>query len=163
MSGEIGPFSFDPATAQLRVAETLDYETTTTYTIKVQVKDGQDGSGNSDTAVDATIDVTITVEDLDEGFEISGAAFITREENTTGVLETYTATDPEGKDLTWSTGGTDADDFTLGDGALSFALTPDYEAPLDTDGDNLYSLDVSASDGLNVSTVAVTVAVGDDQ
>ena len=161
VSGEIGPFSFDPATAQLRVAETLDYETTTTYTIKVQVKDGQDGSGNSDTAVDATIDVTITVEDLDEGFEISGAAFITREENTTGVLETYTATDPEGKDLTWSTGGTDADDFTLGDGALSFALTPDYEAPLDTAGDNFYSLDVSASDGVNVITVAVTVAVGD--
>ena len=161
VSGEIGPFSFDPATAQLRVAETLDYETTTTYTIKVQVKDGQDGSGNSDTAVDATIDVTITVEDLDEGFEISGAAFITREENTTGVLETYTATDPEGKDLTWSTGGTDADDFTLGDGALSFALTPDYDAPLDSDEDNLYSLDVSASDGVNVSTVAVTVAVDD--
>ena len=161
VSGEIGPFSFDPATAQLRVAETLDYETTTTYTIKVQVKDGQDGSGNSDTAVDATIDVTITVEDLDEGFEISGAAFITREENTTGVLETYTATDPEGKDLTWSTGGTDADEFTLVDGALSFALTPDYEAPLDADRDNVYSLDVSASDGFNVITVAVTVAVGD--
>ena len=161
VSGEIGPFSFDPATAQLRVAETLDYETTTTYTIKVQVKDGQDGSGNSDTAVDATIDVTITVEDLDEGFEISGVAFITREENTIGVLETYTATDPEGKDLTWSRGGTDGDDFTLADGALSFAMTPDYEAPLDTDRDNLYSLDVSASDGVNVSTVAVTVAVGD--
>ena len=161
VSGEIGPFSFDPATAQLRVAETLDYETTTTYTIKLQVKDGQDGSGNSDTAVDATIDVTITVEDLDEGFEISGAAsaFIMREENTTGVLETYTATDPEGKDLTWSTGGTDADAFTIAEGALSFALTPDYEAPLDTDGDNLYSLGVSASDGVNVSTVAV--AVGD--
>ena len=161
VSGEIGPFSFDPATAQLRVAETLDYETATTYTIGVQVQDGQDDSGNSDTAVDDTIEVTITVEDLDEGFEISGAAFITREENTTGVLETYTATDPEGKDLTWSRGGTDADDFTLGDGALSFAMTPDYEAPLDTDRDNVYSLDVSASDGVNVSTVAVTVAVGD--
>ena len=161
VSGEIGPFSFDPATAQLRVAEALDYETATTYTIGVQVQDGQDDSGNSDTAVDDTIEVTITVEDLDEGFEISGAAFITREENTTGVLETYTATDPEGKDLTWSRGGTDADDFTLGDGALSFAMTPDYEAPLDTDRDNVYSLDVTASDGVNVTTVAVTVAVGD--
>ena len=161
VSGEIGPFSFDPATAQLRVAEALDYETATTYTIGVQVQDGQDDSGNSDTAVDDTIEVTITVEDLDEGFEISGVAFITREENTIGVLETYTATDPEGKDLTWSRGGTDGDDFTLADGALSFAMTPDYEAPLDTDRDNLYSLDVSASDGVNVSTVAVTVAVGD--
>ena len=161
VSGEIGPFSFDPATAQLRVAEALDYETATTYTIGVQVQDGQDDSGNSDTAVDATIEVTITVEDLDEGFEISGAAFITLEENTTGVLETYTATDPEGKDLTWSRGGTDADDFTIAEGALSFAMTPDYEAPLDSDEDNLYSLDVSASDGFNVSTVAVTVAVGD--
>ena len=161
VSGEIGPFSFDPATAQLRVAEALDYETATTYTIGVQVQDGQDGSGNSDTAVDDTIEVTITVEDLDEGFEISGVAFITREENTTGVLETYTATDPEGKDLTWSRGGTDGDDFTLADGALSFAMTPDYEAPLDSDGDNVYSLDVSASDGVNVTTVAVTVAVGD--
>ena len=161
VSGEIGPFSFDPATAQLRVAEALDYETATTYTIGVQVQDGQDDSGNSDTAVDDTIEVTITVEDLDEGFEISGVALITREENTTGVLETYTATDPEGKDLTWSTGGTDADDFTLGDGALSFALTPDYEAPLDSDGNNVYSLDVSASDGVNVTTVAVTVAVDD--
>ena len=163
VSGEIGPFSFDPATAQLRVAEALDYETATTYTIGVQVQDGQDDSGNSDTAVDDTIEVTITVEDLDEGFEISGVAFITREENTTGVLETYTATDPEGKDLTWSRGGTDGDDFTLADGALSFAMTPDYEAPLDSDGDgdNVYSLDVSASDGVNVTTVAVTVAVVD--
>ena len=163
VSGEIGSFSFDPATAQLRVAEALDYETATTYTIGVQVQDGQDDSGNSDTAVDDTIEVTITVEDLDEGFEISGVAFITREENTTGVLETYTATDPEGKDLTWSRGGTDGDDFTLADGALSFAMTPDYEAPLDSDGDgdNVYSLDVSASDGVNVTTVAVTVAVVD--
>ena len=163
VSGEIGPFSFDPATAQLRVAEALDYETATTYTIGVQVQDGQDDSGNSDTAVDDTIEVTITVEDLDEGFEISGVAFITREENTIGVLETYTATDPEGKDLTWSRGGTDGDDFTLADGALSFAMTPDYEAPLDSDGDgdNVYSLDVSASDGVNVTTVAVTVAVVD--
>ena len=161
VSGEIGSFSFDPATAQLRVAEALDYETATTYTIGVQVQDGQDDSGNSDTAVDDTIEVTITVEDLDEGFEISGVAFITREENTIGVLETYTATDPEGKDLTWSRGGTDGDDFTLADGALSFAMTPDYEAPLDSDGDNFYSLDVSASDGVNVTTVAVTVGVGD--
>ena len=56
-------------------------------------------------------------------------------ENGTGVVATYTATDPESAGaVEWSLGGDDAEDFMISDsGVLTFAEVPDYETPADGD------------------------------
>ena len=57
------------------------------------------------------------------------------DENGTGPVATYTATDPEGTAITsWTLAGTDADAFTIVVGVLRFAKTPDYEMPADVAG-----------------------------
>ena len=57
------------------------------------------------------------------------------DENGTGPVATYTATDPEGTAITsWTLAGTDADAFTIVGGVLRFAKTPDYEMPADVAG-----------------------------
>jgi hypothetical protein len=62
-----------------------------------------------------------------------------------------TATDPDaGQTLSYSIiGGADAIEFTIGasTGALSFVTAPNFEAPTDTGGNNVYDVIVKASDG----------------
>lgn len=72
------------------------------------------------------------------------------------------ASDAEGSAITFSiAGGADAARFTIAaTGALSFAAVPNFEAPTDADGDNVYRVQLRASDGSASSTLdlAVTVA-----
>ena len=83
-------------------------------------------------------------------------------ENTSAVL-TLTSTDPELDTLTYSiSGGDDASLFTINStsGLLSFATAPDYETPTDTNKDNTYSVQVTATDsgGLKTNqTIAISV------
>ena len=48
---------------QIKVGQgtSLDYETTTSYSVTLNVSDGKDATGGEDTAVDASVDVTINV------------------------------------------------------------------------------------------------------
>ena len=46
---------------QLRTKDALDYETKSSYSVTVSVRDNKDADGNADTATDDTITVTITV------------------------------------------------------------------------------------------------------
>ncbi len=91
----------------------------------------------------------------------SGGAFSVLE-NTTLVTASV-ATDPELDTLTFAiSGGVDAGLFTINPstGLLAFALAPDYESPQDANGDNVYELTVSVSDGVNPSvTQTITVTV----
>ncbi len=91
----------------------------------------------------------------DQNFEIA--------ENET-VVGQVTADDPDlpNDTLTYSiAGGDDSDKFEItSDGTLSFIAAPDYENPSDTNGDNVYEVDVQVTDtaGAN-STATMTVAV----
>lgn len=72
------------------------------------------------------------------------------------------ASDPNGDAVSFSiSGGADAARFAIdpASGALSFIAPPDFEAPDDTDGDNVYVVEIRASDGAlsDTQTVAVTV------
>ena len=86
-------------------------------------------------------------------------------ENGTGPVATFTATDPEGKDITWSLAGDDAEDFKIDGGVLTFSSKPNYEAPADVGTDNTYEVTVEASAGadtdvaVRVVTDEVTVTV----
>ena len=121
-----------------------------------------------------TLDVTITVTDVDEPADISFAAAggvavnsdnaLAVDENHDGALATFSASDPEqkaGLTYTWSLGGSDRGDFNLSAaGALSFAAIPDHERPADAGGNNVYDITVNAldSDG-KTGSIAVAVTV----
>jgi Ca2+-binding RTX toxin-like protein len=86
-------------------------------------------------------------------------------ENTTAVT-TITATDPDaGQTLSYAIiGGADASRFTIDatTGALAFAAAPDFEAPSDADGNNVYDVTVEVSDGSGgTDTQAIAVAAQD--
>lgn len=82
-------------------------------------------------------------------------------ENNTAVV-TITATDSSA--VTYSiVGGADAGKFTINSttGALSFVSAPDFDAPGDTNADNIYVVIVQASDGTLTDTQTISVKVGD--
>lgn len=111
--------------------------------------------------------ITVTVANLDEVVPIisgpsggPGAAVsaITVNENQTGVT-TLSANEP----VTWSlAGGSDQGKFSISTGGvISFQAAPNYEAPADSDANNIYLVQVRARDASNndsFQTVTVTVA-----
>ena len=59
-------FTLDTSTGQIKVKSTLDYEAKRSYSVKVNVTDGENESGQPDTNTDATIEVTINITDAPE-------------------------------------------------------------------------------------------------
>ncbi|MFA7587834.1 MAG: cadherin, partial [Novosphingobium sp.] len=109
--------------------------------------------------------LAITVTNVDEAPVITsnggGASTQLRiAENISSVL-TVVAVDPEGAPITYSINGTDASRFTIDPvtGALAFIAAPDYEAPTDAGFNNVYNLNLVASDGLLTDTQALAVTV----
>ena len=125
------------------------------YNLTVQVTDGKNAAGNADTAVDDSIDVTITVTDVNELPEF-GSSDVEREvdENTPGgtnIGDPIVASDPESNTLTYSLSGADSALFSVGvsTGQISVGTGTvlDFESPSDSGGDNVYDLTVKVSDG----------------
>ena len=78
-------------------------------------------------------------------------------ENGDGAVATFTATDPEDDEVTWSKSGADADLFAISeDGVLTFVSPPDYEEPGDGGGNNIYEVTVTATDDDAVMALAGT-------
>ena len=108
---------------QIRVGDTttLDHETKDTYQFTLSVSDSKDINSNADTAIDDTIDVTVTVNNINEAPVLSGPAAVPYNEGGTGVVASYVATDPDDDTILWSLSGTDSDDFEIGNtGNLTF-------------------------------------------
>ena len=109
-----------------------------------------------------TVEVSIRVTDKpNEGPpSITSAVSLAVLENTTGIIYTANASEP----VTFSL-GTDKDEafFSLEDGALSFKEAPDFENPLDAGNDNIYLLDLIATDqDGNATTKEITITITDD-
>ena len=128
-------FDISTSTGQILTKSDLDYEgARNTYSVIVSVTDSKNEQGNDDSTIDATIEVTINVIDDDEAPEITGATSTRWEENATGTVATYTATDPENATTTWSVHGTDSAHFGIASrgnrnvsGDLYINTVPDYE------------------------------------
>ena len=140
-------FNVVATSGQLRTKGALDHESRSSYSFTMSVTDNKDIHGNADTTIDDTIDVTVTVEGVDEPPVISGISTIDDyAENGTGDVAAYSASDPEGDtDITWSLAGTDRGDFDITGGVLTFLNSPDYERG----GDNHYEVTVQATDSTN--------------
>ena len=127
------------------------------YNVTVQVSD------DSVPPNTATLPVTVTVTDVNEGPEVSGPATFTIDENQNLPNAVYTARDPEGSNVAlWSVAGRDGGDFFITQGGtLYFRYLPDYERPADSNQDNVYEVTVRPSDGSNYGSLDVTVTVND--
>ena len=93
---------------------------------------------------------------------ITSATAATTPEGTVDAFYTATATDGDNHALTFSIAGFDAAQFEIDGttGEVVFAATPDFEAPTDADGDNVYAftLTVTDSEGGSASHfISVTV------
>ncbi|MCY4575466.1 MAG: cadherin domain-containing protein, partial [Chloroflexi bacterium] len=116
----------------------------------------------SDGNLESTLDVEVTVSNVNEAILVTGPATVSYAENGTVSVATYTATDPEGDEITWGIAGTDMSRFSIKEtGELSFNSPPDYEKPRDGNKNNVYEVTVTASDGNLESTLDVEVTVTD--
>jgi hypothetical protein len=81
-------------------------------------------------------------------------------ENSNGVVYQATATDANGDPVSFSLSGSDAARFSISNmGEVSFVSPPNFERPTDTEGDNVYTIQVSASDGKATVSQAVAITV----
>lgn len=120
------------------------------------------------------VDVTLMVTDIDEDAPgivgpdgangttsgATGSVYVAEGENS---VVTYTASDAS--TITWSiSGGDDAGRFSLNPstGVLSFNITTDYEAPVDTDRNNDYVVVIRVTDQVgNYAEQTLTVFITD--
>jgi Ca2+-binding RTX toxin-like protein len=160
-------FTIDANTGVLVFINAPDWENPTdvggnnVYDVIVRASDGNGGLDTQAIAVtinnlpDTGQSPTIT---SDGG---GATASISLAENTAAVT-TVTATDPDSPIITFSiTGGADATRFAIDQntGVLTFIAAPDFEAPSDAGGNNVYDVVVRASDGFNFDEQAIAVTV----
>ena len=73
------------------------------------------------------------------------------------------ASDADGNSLTYSVSGNDGSKMSItSTGVVSFINAPDYENPEDENGDNIYSFNVSVSDGSVSIAEGFTITVTND-
>ena len=139
---------------QIRTAMKLNYEMKSEYTVVLTATDPSTAS--------ASITVHITVTDENDKPAITGDESFMYAENGTDAVGSFAATDEDGDDIEWGVSGTDADDFEIDGGVLSFKKSPNFEGATDRDesadlgdqgkGDKVYKVTVTASGGDPVAT-----------
>ena len=89
---------------------------------------------------------------------VAGPDSVRFAENGTDTVAVYRVPSAGGS-WTWSLGGADSSAFSAGD-TLRFARAPDFEAPTDTDSNNVYTLQVRATpSGKGLAPLSKAVAV----
>ena len=136
-----------------------DADLNNSYVVQVRVTD------NGNPVLSDTQTITINVADVNDNAPvITTAAAISRTENTT-VVAALASTDADTVGTNPAvfsiTGGVDAARFAISSGSLVFVTAPDYENPTDSDRNNSYVVQISASDGTNVTNKTITVTITD--
>ncbi len=129
----------------------LDYEASAVYTLAVRVSDGTS---------EKIVTVTITVKDINEAPEISDQSFSVNENSVAGTaVGKISARDPESLPITYSiiSGNTNTA-FTLG--SSTGQITVGNANALNYEALSSYVLTVKVSDGKNMPTARITIAVG---
>ena len=100
-----------------------DADTDNVYEVTVEASDGG--------ATPGTLDVTVTVANVDETPEVTGEAAVHYQENGAGAVAAYTATEPDNDPITWSLSGPDMGAFGIGSGGeLTFNTPPRLRGPV---------------------------------
>ncbi|MEL7256105.1 MAG: Hint domain-containing protein, partial [Pseudomonadota bacterium] len=156
-------FEIDPVTGQLDFINAPDFENPgdadgdNQYEVEVTATDP---GGLFDTQP-----ITVTVADVNEAPDVTGPGDVSVDEGASGVIADFDATDPDaGDNVTFSLTGDDAALFDIDPvtGELSFINAPDFDNPLDADGDNVYDVTVvGTDDGGLTDEQDVEITVGD--
>ena len=156
--GDIGNGAFIIEGTNLISQAPLDFETQASYSIRVK---GTPAAGNTTERV-----FTITVTDNNDAPAItSPTSFSFQENSATLEVGTVTASDQDGDQPSFAiVGGPDQGFFSIGvqDGIFSFNVSPDFEQPQDTDGDNVFQLTVQATDSSLSTTQDISVTITND-
>ena len=143
------------------------------YNVTVTVTDnGIHGARGASNHLSISKSLAVTVTDVNETPTLTTApGSASFNENETGVVATYVATDPDATTGTmiWDLQGNDAGDFNInsnvnGTAQLTFKSPPDYERPDDTGTDNVYDVTVRVRDNGSPrleDTQAVAITVND--
>ena len=170
-------FKIDPATGQITTAIALDYEmpadtgTDNVYEVTVTAYDSS-GVGSNVVTVEITVNDVNEVPTFTAGPVGMVADHVEDAEGLTLAIDTnntFTATDPEGGEITLSLMGDDRDKFEFveletplpNSKMVAFKEKPDFEKPGDSDRDNVYEVTVRASDTVLTTDRSVTVKVTD--
>ncbi len=139
---------------QLQSNGIFDFETKNSYNIRVKTTD-QGG-------LTFEKELAIAVTNLNEAPTITSGVIATFIENGTGTVYTVKATDPDASTtLTYSISGTDVSLFDINSntGAIGFKTAPSFAAPADSGANNIYDINVIASDGSLSDTKALAINV----
>ena len=160
-------FTVNATTGALAFLNAPDFEAPTdsdsnnVYDVTVQVDDGNGGTDTQSIAVTVTNLVENSAPVITSNGGV-GSALVSVTENATAVT-TVKATDADGGPLAYAiVGGADASRFAINaiTGALVFLAAPDFEAPTDAGGNNVYDVIVQVADGsgeVDAQAIAVTV------
>ena len=136
-------------------------------TITWAVTDANGSNASNGTKTSSSVTSTVNIAAINDAPVITSngggaTASISLAEKNLAVT-TVTATDAEGGSITYSlTGGADQAKFTINatTGALSFVTAPVFSTPTDTGTDNVYNVQVTATDNgalTDVQDIAVTI------
>ena len=151
-------FTIDAATGEVSFIEAPDFEAPgddggdNVYDIIVTASDGTNST-------DHNVAITVTNENDNIPVFTSPATANAQENQTAAYMAA--AADADGDTLVYSLSGTDSALFTIDatTGEVSFIEAPDFEAPGDDGGDNVYDIIVTASDGTTDTEQAVAITV----
>ncbi len=153
---DTGVLAFDPAPD---FEARADRDGDNVYEVTIRATDE---SATEPAAMTGELEVSVTVQDVDEPPEIAGSDSFVIAEGGSTFVGGYTASDPEGTATTWlSLTGADARFFTLDEfGSLSFVATPDYDRATNGNHAPGYRVTVRASDeGNRIASFPVTITL----
>ena len=160
-------FEINPTTGQIQTTAPLDHEVQGSYSLTVYVRDNKNHSDELDTTIDAQIEVAVSVVDANDPHLVTGRESYVVDEHGSLLIGQYEAVDIEQSPMTWSLSGHDESAFEIDEhGWLSFASERNFEVSTDAGRDNIYDVNVIASDdgsyGHSLSaSLAVRVTVRD--
>ena len=132
----------------------LDSDSDNIYEVELMASDGGQETSRK---------LSVKIENIDEAPSALIISTLNLKENQQSA-GSVSASDPDGDTLTYSiTGGADAFKFTISanTGELSFLEIPDYENPSDNNADNVFEINVSATDGKATITKDFSITVTD--
>ena len=165
-SDDHAAFSLDPSSGAITTLIDLDYESpqdsdqNNVYQLELEVYDDSAGSDS--------LSLQIAISNLNDNppiFTNANPEPIPVAENTSADSTIYTAsaTDLDGDTLAYTLGGVDSAYFDLNpeSAQLSFKQALDFEDPQDSNQDNTYELEISASDAATSVSLELNVSLSD--
>ncbi len=143
---------------RLKAGVALDFETKSSYSVRVNVDDSTVGA-----SPDAFADFTLVINDVNEAPVIQTAATASIYENQLMAIDVNASDVDAGTTLSYSISGVDAGllDIDSSTGLVTFKVSPDFEAPTDSNQDNTIVFTVAVNDGQATTSQDITIVLND--